>query len=77
MLTIRLTANAIVIFWKSVLQGFLEYEPLVVRQKLWVRHDAAPAHYGQHVLQCLKKRLLQEDGLDDEDLLQSLIGRLI
>jgi hypothetical protein len=48
----RLTAVRYRSFLETVLLGLPEDALLVVRQK-WLRHDIAPAHYGQAVRQWL------------------------
>jgi hypothetical protein len=38
-----------------VLPGTLEIVPPAVRQRLWIQHDGAPAHYGEDFRQWLNE----------------------
>jgi hypothetical protein len=50
----KLSAQRYGDFLKTVLPGLLQHLPPAVMQRLWFKHDGAPAHYGEDIRQCLK-----------------------
>jgi hypothetical protein len=63
-------------FLETVLPGLVEVVPLTVRHRLWFQHDGAPVHLGK-MSDIGWTRLVQEDRLDMERWIHSLLGRRI